>query len=474
MLFNSLHFLIFFPIVLVLYFFLPHRYRWVLLLIASYYFYISWNPWYISLIIASTLIDYFASLKMEGLSTKRERTPFLILSLISNLGILLFFKYSNFFIGNYNHLTGANVAYLKFLLPVGISFYTFQTLSYTIDVYQEVLKPEKNIGKFALFVSFFPQLVAGPIERATNLLPQFREKVKLNYENFSEGGKRIIWGLFKKVVIADNIGQIADIIYASPGDYNSVGLLLGTYLFTFQIYCDFSGYSDIAIGVAKMMGFNLMENFRIPYISKSIREFWGRWHISLSSWFRDYVYIPLGGNRKGKFNWYRNLVIVFLVSGFWHGANWTFVIWGALHGLYLVLGIQINKWDFYTQKIINRNRIVNFIISLFIFHLVVLGWIFFRAENVGDAFLVVKEILSVNLDINPLLGLMREFGKGKLIFIMLLLITFIISDKYIFRLIQGDYKNLGHHIKINLFGFILALIVLFGFWGEVAFIYFQF
>jgi len=335
MLFNSLDFLIFFPVIVGLYFALSPKYRWVLLLGASYYFYMCWKAEYIILIVFSTLVDYFAARQMARIQEKKKRRPFLYLSLLSNLGLLFFFKYWNFFSGETRALLDswnimADVPTFQLLLPVGISFYTFQTLSYTIDVYNGKLEPEKNLGRFALYVSFFPQLVAGPIERATHLLPQLRQTFDFDYQRVVSGLQQMLWGFFKKVVIADRLAVYVNEIYASPGDENGLALLLATYFFAFQIYCDFSGYSDIAIGAARVMGYDLMENFRTPYLSKSIREFWSRWHISLSTWFRDYLYIPLGGNRVPQVRWFLNLFIVFVVSGFWHGANWTFLIWGAL------------------------------------------------------------------------------------------------------------------------------------------------
>lgn len=337
MLFNSLQFLIFFPIVILLYYLLPHSKRWIFLLLASYYFYMSWNPAYIVLILISTLVDYFAAIKMSEQDNINKRKIYLFFSLFANLGLLFIFKYFNFFNDSVRLLfqsLGVNygVPSLSLLLPVGISFYTFQTLSYTIDVYRGVTKPERHFGIFAVYVSFFPQLVAGPIERSERLLPQFRVPVIPNENNFSSGMKLMVWGFFKKVVVADNVAIIVNQVYNNVNEYQGLPLIIATFLFAIQIYCDFSGYSDIAIGSARVMGIHLMKNFNTPYFSKSITEFWKRWHISLSTWFRDYVYIPLGGNRVSKPRHYLNLFLTFLISGLWHGANWTFVIWGALHG----------------------------------------------------------------------------------------------------------------------------------------------
>ncbi len=349
MLFNSIEFLLFLPVVVLLYYALPHRYRWGLLLAASYYFYAAWKLEYLVLIIASTLIDYYAGLRMGAEEHQRKRRKFLYLSLAGNLGMLLGFKYFNFFsdsvrvaLEQFNIF--ADTPHLEFLLPVGISFYTFQSMSYTIDLYRGERDVERHLGIFALYVAFFPQLVAGPIERSTHLLPQFRERVTFDYGRTTSGLRLILWGFFKKIVIADQLALFVQQVYGSPGEWSGPAVLLASYFFAFQIFCDFSAYTDIARGSARIMGFDLMENFNRPYFSRSIREFWARWHISLSTWFRDYLYIPLGGNRVVKWRWYYNLMVVFVVSGLWHGANWTFVAWGFLHGAYLVLGIVTQDW----------------------------------------------------------------------------------------------------------------------------------
>ena len=406
MLFNSYHFLIFFPLVVVFYFSMPHKYRWVLLLAASYYFYMAWRAEYIFLIIFSTLIDYYAAIFMEKQTDKSKRKKFLILSLFSNLGLLFTFKYFNFFSTsisetfNYFNIFMDSPTF-KLLLPVGISFYTFQTLSYTIDVYRGQKKAEKHLGYFAVFVSFFPQLVAGPIERSTNLLPQFFEKHDFDYQRVTDGLKLMMWGFFKKVVIADRLAILVNQVYNNADEYEGFPLILATYFFAFQIYCDFSGYSDIAIGAAQVMGFDLMENFRRPYHAKSISEFWKRWHISLSTWFRDYVYIPLGGNSTVKWRWYFNLFITFLVSGLWHGADWTFVIWGAIHGFYLISAIWtngiVNKvYNFIGLKKGSNGR--KLIDVIWTFHLVLFAWIFFRANSFSDAIYILENFFVLDLN----------------------------------------------------------------------------
>ena len=413
MLFNSLQFLIFFPIVIVLYFITPFKRRWILLLIASYYFYMCWKVDYIVLIIISTLIDYICSNKMAKLDLKKKRKKWLLISLVSNLGILFGFKYFNFFSENIQLLFNQyNIFYemplFNVLLPVGISFYTFQTLSYTIDVYNNKTPAQKHLGVFAVYVSFFPQLVAGPIERSNHLLPQFFKEHKFSYDRVKSGLQKMLWGFFKKIVIADNLAILVDGVYNNVDNYTGVTLVVATIFFAFQIYCDFSGYSDIAIGTARVMGFELRENFKRPYFSKSIREFWQRWHITLSTWFRDYVYIPVGGNRVVKWKWYYNIIITFLLSGLWHGANWTFIIWGALHGTYLVFAITLNSPKQYLSEIIRKyslkfNKILDITIT---FILVVFAWIFFRANNLDDAIYVIKNMLT---DVNEYSNIGMQF-----------------------------------------------------------------
>ena len=321
MLFNSLHFLIFFPIVIVIYFCIPHKYRWILLLFASYYFYMSWKAEYVILILISTIIDYFVAIKISREDNEKMRKIYLLLSIITNIGLLISFKYLNFIsssVSEFLQLFSIQFSpiILDVLLPVGISFYTFQTLSYTIDVYRRRIKPERHFGIFAVYVSFFPQLVAGPIERGKNLLPQFLEKHYFDYIRVTNGLKLMLWGFFKKIVIADRLAVVVNAVYNNPTEFTGAPLILATVFFAFQIYCDFSGYSDIAIGTAQVMGYNLMDNFKRPYFAGSISEFWQRWHISLSTWFRDYLYIPLGGSRVSIPRWYFNLIIIFIVSGF--------------------------------------------------------------------------------------------------------------------------------------------------------------
>ena len=407
MLFNSLQFVIFFPIVIILYFLIPYKKRWILLLIASYYFYMCWKVDYILLIIISTLIDYICSNKMSRIKEKVKRKKWLLISIFSNIGILFGFKYFNFFSENIQTLfNNYNVFYemplFNVLLPVGISFYTFQTLSYTIDVYNNKTPAQRHLGVFAVYVSFFPQLVAGPIERSNHLLPQFFREHDFSYIRVKAGLQKMLWGFFKKIVIADNLAILVDGVYNNVDNYSGLTLIVATIFFTFQIYCDFSGYSDIAIGTAKVMGFELRENFKRPYFSKSIREFWQRWHITLSTWFRDYVYIPLGGNRTIKWRWYYNVFITFLVSGLWHGANWTFVIWGALHGTYLIIALALtNPKKQFSSLIQKQSKSFNKLLDVTItFILVAFAWIFFRANNLDDAIYIISNLFANYNEIN--------------------------------------------------------------------------
>lgn len=390
--FISPEYVVFFCVVLPLFFAIRHRFRWMLLLAVSYFFYAYGNIQYVPLIAFSTIVDYIAA-RMIHRHDKNEiqRRMWLAASILVNLGVLFTFKYFNFFnesaasLFNYTPLTHS------FVLPIGISFYTFQSMSYTIDVFQRKLEPENNFGVMATYVAFFPQLVAGPIERATNLLPQFHIKQKFDPDRAVEGLQLILWGFFKKVVIADRVAIYVNGVYNNVGDYTGLPLIMATFFFAFQIYCDFSAYSDIAIGTAKIMGFDLMQNFRQPYFSQSIREFWGRWHISLSTWFRDYLYIPLGGNRVPFWRHLLNLFIVFLVSGLWHGAGWTFIIWGALHGIAIVFLAWLQHYHIDLLPGKNVGMVVVRVAITFLF--VSFTWIFFRANSLADAEYIVNHLL---------------------------------------------------------------------------------
>ncbi len=384
MLFNTYQYLVFLPLVVLVYYLLPHKYRWILLLASSYYFYMCWKAEYLILILVSTGIDYFASLRMSRLTEKRKRKKYLVLSIITNLGILFLFKYFNFFNDSVREvLEQFNIFYesrtFDLLLPVGISFYTFQTLSYTIEVYNGKQKAERHLGIFAVYVAFFPQLVAGPIERFFNLGPQFRTRQVFSYSNLANGLRLILYGLFIKMVIADNISVYVDQVYANPLDYSRWSVLTAIFFYSFQIYSDFYGYSLVAIGSALILGIRIMDNFKTPYMAKNIAEFWGRWHISLSTWFRDYVYIPMGGNRVKLRRWALNIIVVFMVSGLWHGANWTFVIWGTMYGLIYLIEYWVGK--LFPPKDNEGISFGNILRMIKNFVLVTLIWVFFRSPD---------------------------------------------------------------------------------------------
>ncbi|WP_299820568.1 MBOAT family O-acyltransferase [uncultured Pontibacter sp.] len=491
MLFNSTEFFIFFPVVVTLYFLTSPNRRWLILLLASYYFYASWKPAYTLIIIVSTLIDYFCSRAMGRYEDdeKQKRKPFLYISLLSNLGILLLFKYYNFFNDSAAGVANAlDMAYampaFELLLPMGISFYTFQTMSYSIDVYHGRIKPEKHLGIFALFVTFFPQLVAGPIERAGNLLGQLKIEHKFEYGRVVAGLRRMAWGFFKKIVIADNLALMVNQVYNNPTDFDGISFAIATVFFAFQIYCDFSGYSDIAIGAAQVMGFRLMENFRSPYFSKSISEFWGRWHISLSTWFRDYLYIPLGGNRVVKWRWYYNLFITFLVSGLWHGANWTFVIWGGLHGFYLVFAIVTAKQrETLAQAtgLARHPQLLKWLQVLTVFTLVCFSWVFFRANSLADALYIISNMTSglgniaqaFTVDVSHAVFMdqgLKVFGVSVLSIILMETVHLIQRNGSVSQLLMQRPA----WVRWSVYYMAIIAVLLFGQFGNQEFIYFQF
>ncbi|MDC1472536.1 MBOAT family protein [Flavobacteriaceae bacterium] len=408
MLFNSIEFLLFLPIVFVLYWFVfdkKLKYQNLLILISSYVFYGWWDYRFLSLILLSTIVDYFIGLGISNQAFLKNKRILLWCSVLFNLGILGFFKYYNFFIESWIDLFSSigydikSVWTLNIILPVGISFYTFQTMSYTIDIFKGNLKPTKDFVSFASFVAFFPQLVAGPIERATNLLPQILNKRDFKYDQGVDGLRLIFWGMFKKVVIADSLAPMVNDIFNNYQDFSGVTLWLGAIYFSFQIYCDFSGYSDIAIGTSKLFGFEIMTNFNLPYFSRNIGEFWRRWHISLSTWFRDYLYIPLGGSKEGKWKSLRNIFIIFLVSGFWHGANWTFIVWGLFHSILFIPSFVFKTNRKFVSSIIAENSILPSPKELFqvgtTFLLITIGWIFFRSETIEDSFNFIYKSITV-------------------------------------------------------------------------------
>ncbi|REG89320.1 MBOAT family O-acyltransferase [Winogradskyella sediminis] len=490
MLFNSLDFAIFFPIVFALYWLVARNLtlRNVLILVASYTFYGWWDWRFLFLIAVSTIVDFYVGKQMHKVEDKGKRKQLLLVSLFVNLGFLVYFKYTNFFIESFvdsfrlfgNEL---EVSTLNIILPVGISFYTFQTLSYTIDIYRKQLKPTHDILAFSAFVSFFPQLVAGPIERASHLLPQFYKTYTFNYKLVKSGLLLMAFGLFKKMVIADRAALYVNQVYNNVDDYGGVGYIYATVLFAFQIYCDFSGYSDIAIGLGRTMGFDLMKNFDSPYISKSLTEFWRRWHISLSTWFRDYLYIPLGGNKKGKFRTYANIFIVFVVSGLWHGAALTFIIWGAIHGVILMIEkgtFKIRKNIFNKLGLLKNNFSNHLFFGLIIFSIVCFAWVFFRANSLSDSFQIASGFFNdFNLgDIfkkdTYLIGFKpNEFKIISIAILLLFMFEYLQRKHNIITYLNNQSTVFRWLFYLN----IVLTIIVFGIYGDrniQEFIYFQF
>ncbi|WP_121809892.1 MBOAT family O-acyltransferase [Mucilaginibacter kameinonensis] len=483
MLFNSFGFGIFLIVVFALYWFVFNRklqQQNLLLMAASYFFYACWDWRFLFLLIFSTLLDYFTGLKMYQAKSQKLRTFWLWLSITINLGFLGVFKYYNFFAASLAAVCAnigihLNPLTLNVILPVGISFYTFHGLSYVIDVFKGRIKAERNFIDYSLFVSFFPLLVAGPIERATHLLPQVKAPRKFDYQEAINGLRQILWGLFKKAVIADQCADYANLIFANSAHYSGSTLVLGAIFFAFQIYCDFSGYSDMALGIARLFGFELLRNFAFPYFSRDMAEFWRRWHISLSSWFRDYLYIPLGGSKTGTWLKVRNTLIIFLVSGFWHGANWTFIIWGLLNALFILPSILL-KTNRNHLEIVAKGKALptarEFMQMVITFIQVIFAWIFFRADSVTQAFKYIGSIFSKSLFSVPQLDVSRE----QLLEVILLIITFIIVEwqgresQYAIEKLTW-LRRRGYRLAF----YYTLIIVIFLFTGkEQQFIYFQF
>lgn len=483
MLFNSLQFLVFYPIVVIVYFNLPYRWRWIWLLVASYYFYMSWEPVYGLLLFATTFVDYMIAIGLSRTQAPSKRWGLLSISLIANLGMLFFFKYYDFVAETLNGLFAwlgidAQVTTLNLVLPIGISFYTLQSLAYTIDVFRRRMAAEPHLGMFMLYVSFFPQLVAGPIERAQNLLPQLHQEHNFDEQRASDGLKLMAWGFFKKLVIADNLAHYVQPVFANPGDYTGWAVLIAAYFFAFQIYCDFSGYSDIAIGTARILGVDLMENFRRPFLARSVREFWQRWHISLTTWFRDYVYFPMGGSRVPPRRADANILTVFLISGLWHGAQWTYVIWGFLNGLFYLITTKIRIPRFLS----NRKQLQPFYVLLaifFTFNLFALTLIFFRANNVADAFQLLSQLVHIGQS-SVSLGTGSEIDFGNLTVSALIFIPLIALMSV--ELLQERGISIGRLVSQQpswmrwaVYYAVVMIIVMFGaYTEETMFIYFQF
>jgi alginate O-acetyltransferase complex protein AlgI len=538
MLFNSYKFFIFFAVVIGVFFAMPHRFRWLFLLASSYFYYMCWDPKYALLILATTFIVYGSALLMHGRDTAVKKL-IVAFCVLSNLGILFLFKYFNFFNESMAVLFDKlglvySVPALNLLMPIGISFYTFQALSYTIDVYRGTREPEKHFGIFALYVSFFPVLLSGPIERSTTLLPQFYREVEVDYNRMTDGLKLMAWGFFQKLVIADRLGQYVNMVYNQPQAITGLPLALATYLFVFQVYCDFSGYTDIAIGTAQVMGYRLMPNFRRPYFASSLGELWRRWHISLITWFRDYLYIPLGGNRVPQWRFYVNMIIVFTLSGLWHGAQWTYVIWGSLNGVLLMLGrVTQRPRDWFREGLFGKIGKVpatayftlaaalaglaaagslygvlkgsgprvaaglTFIVLLSLgalrtsealyerfvvrmkkfwmiaatFHLFVLGAVFFRSRNVADAWYILTHFTGTNFN-------QLTLTLDPIQFAMMILVAVILNIIHLIQEKHGSIRELIRQkpawVRWTLYSLLCASILLFGLRGEQQFIYFRF
>jgi alginate O-acetyltransferase complex protein AlgI len=486
MLFNSIEFLLFFPIVTILYFLLPHKVRWLHLLLASCIFYMFFVPIYIVILFGTIIVDYFAGILIENAEGKKKRW-FLVMSLVANIGVLAVFKYYNFFIGNIDdalHFFGihADLPLLKILLPIGLSFHTFQAMSYTIEIYREEQKAERHFGVYALYVMFYPQLVAGPIERPQNMLHQFHEHHKLDYDNVARGLRQMLWGIVKKVVIADRLGLVTVQIFDKPHVQSGIGIMIGAIFFIFQIFCDFSGYSDIAIGAARVMGFKLMTNFNHPFHSRSISEFWKRWHISLSTWFNDYLYMPIvyGLRKHGNLAVIVAVLVTFLISGFWHGADWQYILWGLFLGLVIVYEILTKhiRAVFFSKL---PRGLGNFIALATTFTYIFVIGIFFRAKNAGDAFYMIRKLASVPGELIQIMG-GRKMGFLHLpnlynfvfpgfALIFFLELTHVLDNKFKLKETFGQRPT---WVRWSLYYTGLILLLFFGVYEKQQFIYYQF
>lgn len=466
MLFNSFYFLCFFIIVTALFFTLPQKLKWLLLLLASCTFYMFFYPPYILILFITIIIDYFAGIYIEKEQDSKRKKRFLIISIIANVGMLAFFKYYNFFNENLTvifHVIGFNnpIPYLQILLPIGLSFHTFQAMSYTIEVYRGNQKAEHHLGIYSLYVMFYPQLVAGPIERPQNIIHQLKEDKFFKYVDVVEGLKLMAWGFFKKLVIADRLSIYVNTIYGSSEYHNSTSIIIAAVFFSFQIYCDFSGYSDIALGSARVMGYRLMTNFDNPYASKTILEFWKKWHISLSSWFRDYVYIPLGGNRVSTGRFYFNTFAIFLLSGLWHGANWTFIVWGCIHGFFVIVTNTINK----KLGVTKNSVVISFFKIVFTFSIVTLAWIFFRANSMQQAITILTGIAKCNFQM-PYIG-----SSAGLVYSFFGIAFLLLVDNICLK--SNAFKK-STVMQYSFYLLLVIMILLIGVFDQSSFIYFQF
>ncbi len=476
MLFNSFSFLAFFAILVVVYYLLPHKFRWILLVASSLFFYSTFNVGYVLLLLGSALVAYLAGLAIRASQEKSKQRSFLVVGVLAALAPLFVFKYFDFFVSSFDTLLQISPLRLGLVLPAGLSFYSFSCVSYLIDIYRGQLAPERHFGRLLLYVSFFPKLLAGPIERATAFLPQLLQSVRFDPEAVTQGFQLMLWGLFKKVVIADRLAVYVDAAYKNPDFSSPAALLIATYFFAFQIYCDFSGYSDIAIGAARVLGFNLMENFRRPYLATSVPEFWGknRWHISLTRWFRDYMYIPMGGSQVSKPRMYLNQFAVFVVSGLWHGANWTFVIWGGLNGLYQILTLATSGAR---EKVANKVRlpatIGSLVSGLVTFHLILISWVFFRASSISDAFAIISRVTQSIPRLPALLGAFAYTDEIvlSLILIVVLLIIETLDEK---RSFWEGLRARPVYVRWAVYYALLICLIVIGKWNLKQFVYMQF
>lgn len=489
MLFNSLYFFCFFTVVVIIYFSLANKYRWLLLLIASFYFYASINIEYTVLLMISIISIYFASLQIENTNNYKIKKIYLVICILVNLGMLVLVKYFNFLSQNLKLLgTQLNlsfeIAHLDFLLPIGISFYVFMAISYIVDVYQNKIKAERNLGLVALYLSFFPHLIAGPIMRADELIPQFYKTYEFEVTRVSDGLKLILWGLFKKVVIADRLALYVDLVYTTPSGFEGFSFIIATFFFAIQIYCDFSGYCDIAIGCAQILGYNLPDNFNRPYSSKSMIEFWRRWHISLYTWLRDYIYIPLGGSRVSKPRYFINILAVFLISGLWHGANWTYVVWGLILGIFVIITIITQPVRIFLFQGLCKFRKLYEAVSIFVtFCMVSFAWIFFRSNSINDALYIISQIKSSLFMGIPQMSSLRPvydsiiFSLGiKWVFItgFSLLILVYVHHIQPHDGIRHMFRERSPYIRLFLCYFLIMFILFAGELVPRTFIYFQF
>ena len=487
MLFNSIQFLVFFPVVVFLYFVLPHRFRWLHLLVASCVFYMAFIPSYILILLVTITIDYTAGRIIGKMENKKKKKLWLVISIISTCLVLAIFKYYNFFIENFNWFSDlmhrkVSLKTANIILPIGLSFHTFQSLSYVIEVYRGNQKPEKHFGRYSLYVMFFPQLAAGPIERPQNLLHQFYKEHVFDYARVSEGLKWMLWGMFKKVVIADNLSLLVNPVFNQPQNFHGIQNIFATLCFSFQIYCDFSGYSDIAYGSAKVMGFQLTRNFTLPYYSSSVTEFWRRWHISLSSWFRDYVYIPLGGNRVLFHRQIFNLLVTFVLSGLWHGASWTFIIWGLLNWFYVVVELLFRKAEnsFPSLKQMSSSKLLSPLKTFLTFMLICFAWIFFRAKDFSHLKLLLHGLFNFNDQLTGFPALIHSIqsisGNVNFLWLLLSFLLFLIIDYWMnTNQLNVRLYRFPKLVRWSFYYVIIFWILLFGmFQNSPHFIYFQF